>query len=184
MKVVIVIPYIEGTEEQIKKTVKIHQMRAGVPVTVYPVKDSDKEGWVKMHNLSSTVLDYDYYVYSATDYFPGRGFVKKALDKMKEKGVGMAGFNDGKWDGTNATAGILSKEFLKSNYEGGTIFYPGYRMYGADPDLTELAILKKQYVYVPEAILMEIDYEKTGGSYDKEDNELFFKRRALSFPRE
>lgn len=92
-----------------------------------------------------------------------------------------AGF--GKWFGKNATAGMIHKSLIPEMY-GEPLFYPSYDHHGADPDLTEKATLMKEYVYCPEAIFMEVDYNKDfrTTSYPV-DMQLYHKRKSKGFPK-
>ena len=184
-KILVVIPYADEDEEEIKTLKKVYEKRAAIPCVVETIKDEERIGWVSMHNKRASREDYDYYVYSCADYYPGRGYLKRAYDTLKKHGVGMVGFNDGKWDGKNATVGLLKKDYLKSNYATKTLFHAGYKKHGADPDLTELSILKREYRYCPEAILMEIDPQKeiNGLNNNPDDVKLFLQRRATGFPK-
>ena len=184
-KILVIIPYGPDQEGLAKQSKIIHELRAGIECTVEIIKDVDRKGWVWMHNEQSKREDYDIYVFSCADVWPGRRYLLRAYNTLKEKGVGMVGFNDGKWDGKNATVGMITKEYLRSNYEGGSWFYPGYKRHGADPDLAELSMIKNEFAYDPEALLIEIDIQKELGNrkYDESDTKLFMKRRKERFPR-
>jgi hypothetical protein len=180
-KIVIVVPYTTESKEYIDKLRLLLDVRAGVDVTVYTVEDRYREGWIKLHNRLCKELDYDWYIYCPCDYFPGRCFVRIALEIAKRDNKLMVGFNDGKWFGKNATAGMVHKDLIKLVYRD-TIFYPGYQHHGADPDLTEKAILMNEFVYAPEAILVEIDYTKDFEQRtNPNDMDLFIRRRANKF---
>ena len=186
-KIVIVVPYITDTKDNIRELIPLLEKRAGVPVKVIPYEDTNRVGWVKLHNALSVSLDYDWYVYCPSDYFPGRDFIKIALETAKKYNKLMVGFNDGKWFGKNATAGIVNKKLIPKLYSG-TIFYPKYEHHGADPDLTEKAMLLNEYVYAPEALLVEIDYKKdfidSNVRLNRRDVELYLKRKEQGFPNE
>lgn len=178
--IVVVIPYVDAA--QAAKAKHVHELRAGIQCRVITVQDKDGEGWATIHTRMSKELDYSYYVYSSSDYFPCRKYLHKAYSLLKKTGKHMLGFNDGKWEGENATAGMLERTFLQSNYRDGGLFYPGYTQYGADPDLTAVAKAKDEYVYDPSIVLMEIDYYKKGGSTTRESRRLYKSRMRKGFP--
>jgi len=184
-KIVIVVPYIRNDEDFIEQQRKLLIKRAGVEVSVYPIKDTQGLGWIGIHNNMAKELDYDWYVYCADDYFPGRDYITKALETAHKTKKRLIGFNDGKWDGKNATAGMIHKSLIPLMY-GGPLLWPGYIHHGSDPDLTEKAIIMNEYAYSPEAILIEIDYNKdfipSNKRLNKKDVELFLQRRELRFP--
>ena len=183
--VVVVIPYVVGDLEQALRTKKIMEVRAGVPCEVIIVEDTNHIGWVAVHNQMARELHYDFYLYSCSDYFPGRDYLKIALDYAKKSNKMLVGFNDGKWHGRSATAGLIHKDLIPKLYQSNTLFYTGYKMYGADPDLTGRAKVLQEFVYAPEALLLEIDYTKDfrpkRTSYP-EDSTLYYQREKLNFP--
>ena len=185
-KVVIVVPYVSQDGMGVPKLAKLLKKRAGVPVEIYTV-NGEELGWIGTHNKMAKELDFDWYIYCPSDYFPGRDFVKKALEVASSTKKKLIGLNDGKWHGSNATAGMVSKDLIPMLYRG-TLFYPGYKHHGSDPDITEKAMLLNEYAYAPEALLVEIDYEKdfisSKDRLNQADVRLFMKRRANKFPRD
>jgi len=180
--IVIVIPYRKGSKELAEKVAKIHKSRAGMPCKIYIIEDVDAVGWVSLINKAFRELEFDYFVYSCDDYFPGRDYLKLAYDMMVKEKVGLVAFNDGKWHGRIATAALVSKEFAQSIY-GDAIFYTGYKQSYGDTELTEWAMNKKQFAYCPEAVLMEIDYLKESKPHVNEEDKKRYGERKLPFPK-
>lgn len=159
-KVIVMIPYGKDQYELAKKAAKLHEIRAGIDCEVHIVEDEKRVMWVKMHNdFVKKLNDYDYYCYSCADYIPGSDYLKIAIESLEGTGKGLFCFNDGKWHGMIATVGVITKEYLKRNYEG-NLFNPVYHTHYADTELSQKAIEQGELVYDPEAVLMEADYEK------------------------
>ena len=183
-KILVVVPYYKE-EIRAQKLKDLLIRRAGIPCDVLLVDDRiKKQGWIGIHNELVKTQDYDWYVYCPDDYFPGRLFLKIALDTVLAHGKRLVGFNDGKWHGANATAGMIHSSLIPEMYGNYDIFYNKYKHHGADPDLTEKAILMDEYVYAPTALLIEIDYEKDFvKKTNPDDFALFLKRREKGFPK-
>jgi hypothetical protein len=186
-RVVVVIPHREENVEQINKVKHIIEMRAGILCGIHFVFDEDRCGWVSMHNKTVQNLagQFDWYVFGCLDYFPAQDFLKIALQHAKEQNKHLIGFNDGKWFGANFTSGMIHRDLIPKLYKSGTLFYPGYKFHGADPDLTARAKKLNEALYVPEAIYMEIDYIKDltdSSRLNPDDRALYHKRRGLGFP--
>lgn len=184
-KVVIVLPYAKGNGERAEKIKRVMEIRAKIPCEVIPVEDLEGIGWVAIHNKMAKELDYTWYLYGCDDYFPSRGYLKVALEAAKKQKKHFVGFNDGKWEGSNFTTGLIHKSLIPRLYSTGTLFAPIYHFHGADPDLTARGKLLKETIYVPEAVLMEIDYEKDfkGSSrLNQEDVKTYQRRKKARFP--
>jgi len=184
-KIVIGIPYGPNEYELACKTKRIMEIRAKVPCEVVIQEDVDRIGWVAMHNKMVQELDFDWYLYSCADYFPCRGYLKIALDAAKEHNKKFIGLNDGKWNGNNATVGLIHKSLIPKLYSTRTLFLPQYKFHGADPDITNRAKRLGEFLYVPEAVLMEIDYEKdfkNSSRLNPDDVALYKLRESKKFP--
>lgn len=181
-KVVIGLPYVRGEEEMVELIIPLLKARAGIPVEIVTKLDENMIGWFKMHTQMIKEIDCEWYVLGLTDYFPGRQFIKMALERAISANKRYVGFNDGKWFGTNATSGIIKKELVPKIY-GGPLFYPEYKSHGADPDLFARANILNEFVYCPEAVYMEIDYTKDlRKTTNPEDMGLYKARRDEGFP--
>ena len=174
MKIKVVIPTTEKDYNMAMKNAYLHKLRAGVQCDVIVKIDTSKIGWVAMHNEEFSKGGFDYYVYSCADYYPGRNWLKKAMDFMEFNKLSLIGFNDGKWDGNIATVGLVKKEWIKKYYNN--LFYEGFKSHYADTEITSLARIDEVYGYCSDAVLIEIDYDKELKSVNKKDRELFIKR--------
>jgi hypothetical protein len=182
MKIVVVIPCYGILKEQQDKVKKIYEVRAGIECTIYMIEDTNKEGWVSIHNRMSKELEWDWYVYSAQDYYPGRQYLKIALESAIKHNKKHIAFNDGKWFGENATAGLVHKDLIqKIPYK--TLFYRGYFMHGADPELTAITKKLNEFHYEPLALCVEVDYNKDieGSKRYPEDSKLYRLRAETNF---
>ena len=182
-KVVVVLPYIKD-KERVDRLGKLIKKRAGIEnIEVYSIQDTLGLGWIGIHNRLSKQLEYDWYVYGCDDYFPSRDFIKMAIEHAYKVEKRLIGFNDGKWFGKNATSGMVHKSLLPQLYGNNDLFYKRYKHHGADPDLTEKCILMNEYSYCPEAVFIEVDYEKDFNKTTRQDDmDLFLKRREKKFP--
>jgi len=130
---------------------------------------------VAVHNQEFRRLSNPYYLYSCADYFPGRNYLRIAWEAMQEHNAYLVGFNDGKWRGGIATVGLVRREWAEQNY-GGDLFFPGYKCHGADDELTNLAMRDGVYHYEPDAVLVEVDYEKDFKASNPADGKLYRDR--------
>jgi hypothetical protein len=181
----IIIPSKKGNKEQGLKCAKMCNQRAGVTITTHVIEDLEGKGFFKIINDKEKELrgSYEWIVYCPDDYFPGNMFIKIALEEAIRSNKLFVGFNDGKWFGNNATAGMLNKKIVPLLYSSNTVFHPGYKFHGADPDLTERAKLLNQYVYSPIALLVEVDYNKDLKNLknNPDDINFYIKRRSGGF---
>lgn len=180
-KIAVVIPYRKGSRKLAEKAAKIHHSRAGMPCKVFFVEDKFKDYWVAIQNRMFRKLDCDYYVYSCDDYFPGKGYLKMAYDVACKYQKGMVAFNDGKWNGIIGTAALVSRKFIEDiAIYNGNLFHEGYKMSYGDPELTEIAMEREEYIYCPDAVLMEIDYEKESKPHTNEEDRATYKKRDVT----
>lgn len=172
---IVVIPTRIEDMELAKKAAKVHEIRAGIPCEVHIVVDTKSEGWVAMHNRKFKAHTSPYYVYSCADYFPGRNWLRNALDMMRAYNLGLVGFNDGKWNGEIATVGLVRRSWITQIYQG-NLFCPDYKSHYADTEITCIAKNAKVYGYDPRIVLMEVDYDKEDKSVNLQDKKLFMER--------
>lgn len=177
-KITVIMPTIHP--EMAEKTAKILTERAGIPFDIVVIEDTERKGYVKICNDVVKITPSDYYAYVTDDVFPSRLWLKSAIEVMEEHKAGLFGFNDGKWNGAIATCGVVTKEFMQSNY-GGDLFYPKYFGHYNDTELTMMATAKTLYVYSPNVSLIEIDYEKDTKHVNPLDKALFSERKKSHF---
>jgi len=185
-KVLISIPYI-STDKNIDKLEKLYRKRAGERVAILLTEDTNRKHFFKIQNeiFEAYKDQFDWFVYSASDYFPGKNFIAHALLTAKCTGKKFIAFNDGKWDGDSATVGMIHKDLVPDLYDTNTLFHTGYKQHYGDTDLSVRGKLLVEYAYSPMALLVEVDYNKDLNALrvNLNDKALFDKRRKLSFPK-
>lgn len=157
--------------------------RAGIVADYFPIIDYDLKGFVKVVNdFVNDNRDYDYYVYVAQDAYAGKDWLKIATLSMEKTKAWVFAFNDGKWHGSLASFGMVSRDFT-NHYDKNkpSIFWHEYKSHYADTEITLIAQQHSRMAYSPEAVLVEIDYNKHGVNED--DRRIFNARKAM-FPTE
>jgi hypothetical protein len=99
-------------------------------------------------------------VYTAEDAFPGMNWLKFAYEALETTGKSLLAFNDGKWFGRLAAFGMVRSAWAKTNYASGNLFFEGYKSHYADNELTDKANTAQQLCFTPNALLIEVDYQK------------------------
>lgn len=171
--------------EKAKQCADILHQRAGYPhkIIAQAEEDDKRIGWVAMMNKMKQENPADFYVYLADDVFPSRDWLKNGMKVMLETGAGLLGFNDGKWNGLNASFGIVRHDWIKTIYDT-DLLYKGYRSHYSDPELTMIAMAQNKYAYRPEILMVEIVYNKEGNNIprnNKDDRKLFRERKKSGF---
>jgi hypothetical protein len=131
---------------------------AGMPMRMIIVQDNIKQGYIKTLNKTASMVSSDYIAYVAQDSLSGRNWLKIAFETLEQQQKSLCALNDGKFEGTLASFGLVKKAFCEQFYGEGNIFYPGYHSHRADDELTLHARLTEQLIYVPSAIMLEVDY--------------------------
>ncbi len=153
--------------------------RAGVQDAVLLiVQDPEGQGFVRVANQCFEATQSDYFGYVAQDAFAGRRWLQRAHHLLQTNGKGLLGFNDGKWAGRLASFGLGRRSWLTANYPQGLLFCPDYSQHYADTELTALAMGNDQYCYDPNAVLMEVDWDKDSKAVNPADKTLFAHRKA------
>jgi hypothetical protein len=185
----VIIPSKKGNKEQGERCAKMVRLRAGdnINVTALVVEDLNNEHFFGILNRVEKTLrgKYDWLVYCPDDYFPGRDFLSIALHEAKNHNKLFVCFNDGKWHGNNATAGMIHFSIVPNIYDSKTLFHTAYKSHGADPDLTARMKQMGQFLYVPTALLVEVDYHKDLKNLksNPEDIKLYWQRHSEGFPK-
>lgn len=148
------------------------------------VHDQDCEGFVKVANRCFKATSSRFFGYVAQDAFAGRRWLQKAHQALTSSSKGLLGFNDGKWGGLLASFGLGRRDWLSNNYPDGELFCPQYQRHYADTEITALAIGNQQYCYEPNAVLVELDWEKDHKPVHPADKALFGKRKQAWLPRQ
>ena len=163
-----------------KRTAETLARRASAEGAVVCIFDQKKEGFVSIMNRAFRSSKSPFVGYVAEDAFPGRDWLKIAIDKLSQGESGLLGFNDGKWRGELAAFGLVKRAWATELY-GGDLFYPHYQQHYADTELTLIAREKKAYAYDPHSVLIEVDWEKDQKPTHILDKKLFQERVKSGF---
>jgi hypothetical protein len=115
----------------------------------------------------------------------GWHWLKTAHRQLEESGKGLLAFNCGKWHGRIAAFGMIRTSWVRKLY-GGQVLHGGYQAHRADNELTAIARATDQFVYCPEAVLIENDpgklvLDQGVEQSHKADRRLFRQRYAAGF---
>ena len=155
--------------------------RAGYIGTLLVVEDRYRLGFMSIVNRVFAQVRPKWFGYLAEDAYAGCNWLEKAIRALEASpGFSFLGFNDGKWEGAIAGFGLARAEWAHHNYAG-TFFYPEYSAHYGDAELTMIAISEGVYTYDPEALLVEVDYEKHTRRVNSNDRDLYRRRAAEGF---
>jgi hypothetical protein len=174
----IVLPYTD--KRKMLDTVTILSKRATEPGQIICVEDNASWGFVRIANTIFKASQAPFFVYLAQDAFPGRHWLKIALNTLQKNQKALLAFNDGKWFGQLASFGMIQRQWALSIYNG-NLFHPEYQSHYADTELTIIAEHQNQLVYQPNAVLIEVDPNKDNKSTNINDKKQFQKRYKLGF---
>jgi hypothetical protein len=174
----VVMPAID--EAQARRAMELAVRRSQADGLLLVVLDTERVGLVKVHNLIFRGSESPWYGYIAQDAFAGREWLSLALASIQARSAALLGFNDGKWRGQVASFGLVRRDWAQNNYDG-DLFYPGYRSHYADVELTLIARDQGSYVYDPEAIMIEADWDKESAGVDAEDRIRYRTRARQGF---
>ena len=164
-----------------KRTAETLGRRSGFDdATLVCIFDLKREGFVSLINRAFRSSESPFVGYLAEDAFPGRDWLKIALDELNAQKAGLLGFNDGKWRGALASFGLTERVWAEKNYAG-DLFYSGYQQHYADTELTLLAKNDMAYAYNPHSVLLEVDWDKDQKSTNAQDKALFQTRVKTGF---
>lgn len=178
--VILVMPYID--RPMAERCAEMMSRRAGADGLILAVQDIERDGFIAVANRVFEKTESEYFGYVAQDAFPGNGWLELGVKTLRKQGASLLAFNDGKWKGALAAFGLADRRWAGSNY-GGKFFFPDYRRHFADVELTVLAISQKQYCYNPNAVLVEVDWDKEKSSVDASDKALYRHRKSDGFNR-
>ena len=139
------------------------------------VHDHRRKGFVAVVNQVFRHSRSPWMGYMAQDAFAGRDWLALALQALQRGQGGLLAFNDGKWHGQLAAFGLAERTWAASVYSG-EFFFPGYRSHYADVELTLVARQQGRYVYQPDSVLMEVDWDKEQSAVHAPDRSLFRTR--------
>ncbi len=156
--------------------------RAGCDGLLLAIHDDDRQGFVATVNQAFRRSQSRLFGYTAQDAYAGRDWLARADRAMTRSQGKLLAFNDGKWSGALAAFGLAERGWACSNY-GGEFFHPGYHSHYADTELTVLARAKAVLTYDPEAVLIEVDWEKSTKGLHSQDRSLYHMRAGQGFDR-
>jgi len=173
----VVLPFTQAKAAQ--QAAMLMANRAKAPGMILAVHDNHQEGFVRLANEAFKKTDSEYFAYVAPDAFAGRSWLSLAVAALGEE-KNLVGFNDGKWAGSIAAFGLARRSWIKTLYDG-NFFHAAYERHFADAELTLLALQEDVYAYDPEAVLIEVDWQKDTSQVDIRDRKLFLERKASGF---
>lgn len=177
-EVIFVMPFTQP--QAAKKTAKLMAERAYHPGQLICVHDDEREGFVTIVNKVFSASNSQWFGYVAQDAFPGRYWLRIAMNTLLSKNAVLLGFNDGKWLGELASFGLANRLWAQQNYSG-NFFNPNYFQHYADTELTLFAQANHRYCYNPNSLLVEIDWDKDNKSANIEDKNCFQNRCKNQF---
>lgn len=145
-------------------------------------EDTLSEGFVVIANRCFKATTSQYFGYVAQDAFAGRKWLQKAHHTIHSHNKGLLGFNDGKWSGRLASFGLGRRQWLQANYPESNLFCPEYQCHYGDTELTALAMGNQQYSYDPNAVLIEVDWDKDRQAVNTQDKATFAQRKQNWLP--
>ncbi len=165
-------------EAQARRAMAMASARAGEGMQqalLLAVHDARRQGFVSVVNQVFKHSRSPWFGYMAQDAFAGRDWLALALQAMQQRQGGLLAFNDGKWRGQLAAFGLAERAWAESVYSG-EFFFPGYRSHFADVELTLVARQQGRYVYEPDSVLVEVDWDKEQSGVHAPDRSLFRTR--------
>jgi len=175
---IMVMPYTD--EAQASRAAHFAASRAGVVSLLLAVHDEGRQGFIATVNQAFALTRSPWFGYMAQDAFAGRGWLALAVRALQTKNAGLLGFNDGKWHGQLAAFGLAERAWAQSVY-GGAFFHDAYGSHYADTELTLIAREQGRYVYEPNSVLVEADWDKERAAVSASDRALFKARAATGF---
>lgn len=176
--VVLVLPYID--HEQAVRVEQVLRLRANHPGLLVLVDDDERMGFIRVANFIYARSKSPLFGYLAQDAYPGMYWLEQGVNVMKKSQAGLMAFNEGRFFGTVAAFGLASRAWLSSLYHN-MLFYPGYKSQYGDTELSAIAYEQNQFIFNPNALLVEVDYEKHEKANDPDDDRLYKERLASGF---
>ena len=171
-------PFTEPSLAQ--RAAHLMSARSGSGGVIACVFDEKRDGFINVVNHVFALSSAEWVAYVAQDAYPGRLWLNSAMACLQTTSAGLLAFNDGKWHGQLASFGLVARAWALQNY-GGPLFNPAYHSHFADAELTLLALNDGKYTYDPDAVLVEVDWEKDQKKVNADDRALFQRRAASGF---
>lgn len=177
-EVIIVMPMIDCCLA--KKASEVMQRRTQQNALLLLVEDDLRLGFIMVTNLVYAKTRSRYFAYVAQDAYAGEFWLDYALESIKKSHCGLFAFNDGRFFGKIAVFGLADRQWVRTLY-GKFLFYPHYASHFADTELSVIAAQTENLVFNPNAILMEVDYEKHLHGNNDADHTLYIARAKTGF---
>jgi len=162
------------------KISEIMEIRTRVDSLLIIVEDDLRIGFIMVANMVYMKTTSRYFCYVAQDSYPGYFWLDYGLDTMKRTNAGLLSFNDGRFFGKIAVFGLADRQWLNTIYEK-FLFYPKYKSHFADTELSVIAAQTQNLVFNPNALLIEVDYEKHLHGNNPDDDKLYRQRAETGF---
>ena len=176
---VVAIPYI--SPDRVARVAAVLQRRTDRDALLVLAEDDLRQGFIKTANMVFARTDSAYFCYLAEDVFPGHFWLEYALNPMKKTGAGLLAFSDGSFFGSVAAFGMVKREWVTTLYPEKCLFYPGYTSHCADTELSVIAERTRNLIFNPNALMVEVDYEKHLKRHNADDEALYARRHANCF---
>lgn len=177
-EVIFVMPFTDP--KAAKKSSALLASRAGNEGLLICIFDENSDGYINIANRVFEKTNSTWFGYVAQDAFAGRNWLRFALKALEKTNGALLGFNDGKWAGELAAFGLTERAWARNNYQG-PLFHSRYTQHYADVELTLLAQACGRYVYEPNSVVIEIDWEKDKKAVNMQDKQLFSERIKTQF---
>jgi hypothetical protein len=174
----IAMPFIDAVAAR-RSAMQLAQ-RAGLDGLILAIHDEHRQGFVATINQVFGRSQSRLFGYTAQDAFAGNDWLARGNRALSRSQAKLLAFNDGKWSGALAAFGLADRAWAKANY-GGAFFHPAYHSHYADTELTILARAGSALAYDPEAVLIEVDWDKAGKSVHIPDQALYRRRADQGF---
>lgn len=177
-EVIIVLPAIDM--DLAKKTGEVMKRRTQQSGLLLIVEDNMRLGFIMVANLVYLKTDSRYFSYVAQDAYPGEFWLDYGLEAMKKTNAGLLAFNDGRFFGKIAVFGLAYRDWISTVYRK-FIFHHQYKSHFADTELSVIASQTSNLVFNPNALLIEVDYEKHLHENNEDDHNLYIERAKTGF---
>lgn len=177
-EVIIVMPMIDRALAA--KASEVMKQRTQENGLLLLVEDDLRLGFIMVCNIVYAKTSSTYFAYVAQDAYPGEFWLDYGLETIKKHKCGLLAFNDGRFFGKVAVLGLVDRTFANSLYKN-FVFYPKYKSHYADTELSVIALSTSNLVYNPNAVLIEVDYEKHLHRNNNEDEKLYTERAKTGF---
>lgn len=176
---VLVMPYI--SPEPAAQAAGVLRERTEKDALLVLAEDDARLGFIMTANMVFARTRSTWFGYLAEDVFPGYYWLEYALAPLRKTNAGLLAFSDGRFFGKLAAFGLARRAWVNTLYKGKCLFYPEYASHFGDTELSVIAGRTRNLVYNPNALMIEVDYEKHRKANNAADEELYLRREASGF---